>query len=102
MAGLLVFGERTAWPSATGLAVRLLPPGGSTDHSASLLAGRRLRAAGRLPAGERSQYRRLQDQTRKGSMTPDAVQEWAQIERDSIHPPKPTITDQARVRFLKK
>ena len=35
-------------------------------------------------------------------MTPDAVQEWAQIERDSIHPPKPTVTDQARVRFLEK
>jgi hypothetical protein len=26
-------------------------------------------------------------------MTPDAVLEWAQIERDSLQPPKPTATD---------
>lgn len=101
--GYLVLGELAASPFATGFACAAVVAGGvlltvrRRPWSAvvyELLADYR-------PLNEAS-YRRLQDQARQGTMTPDAVLEWAQIERDSIQPPRPTATARARARFLEK
>lgn len=101
--GLVVLGERTGWPFATGFAGAAVAAGAVllTVRRRSWLAVVYELLAEYRPANE-ANYRRLQDQAREGVMTADAVLEWVRIERDGLQPPKPTATDRARARFLQK